>query len=187
MRIGKVNQQQSFKRVVQIKINTHQLKKDDDFIRKDLINVLNNKKSTSYPIFVRSRMKSFFKDILGDYNGRRGILLKEHNNKFYLISGQEAENISSIEEDVQYCAVSNKKAQKLINEIIIENIENGEEGNSFETKPTSLIELDVNKNQKRIENIKYSSCEQNDDGDIKGKKNEFSVKKTFELYEELIS
>lgn len=159
MRIGNINQSTNFGRIIKIHTTAPNLtKKEEEQATKELVNVLNSKKSNVYSSHdAIVDIKPYFKTILGDYNGKDGILTQKYYDNDYLISGEEAEQISKIKEAVDYNLISNKKAQKKIDEIFRTMVENGEEDECGIVKPTSVIQIEFTKPDIKADVIRYSS------------------------------
>ena len=165
MRIGKINQSTNFGRIIKIHTSApHLTKKEEQQATEELVNVLNSKKSNVYsPYDSNVTIRPYFKTILGDYNGKNGVLTQKYYGENYLVSGEEAEQISKIKEAVDFNLVSNKKAQKHIDEIFRMMVENGEEDECGIVKPDSLISVAFDKPTLKADSIRYYSCKDIDE------------------------
>lgn len=164
MRIGNINQSTNFGRIIKIHTSAPYLtKKEEEQATKELVNVLNSKKSNVYSSHdAIVDIKPYFKTILGDYNGKDGILTQKYYDNDYLISGEEAKQISKIREAVDADLVSSKKAQKRIDEIFRENVEDGAEDECGIVKPSSVIKIEYTKPDLKADIIRYASIKEID-------------------------
>lgn len=159
MRIGNINQSTNFGRIIKIHTTAPNLSKaKEEKAITDLVKVLNNEKSKRYQVpIVHNQIKNYFSAILGDYDGKNTVLTQKYYDEFYLVSGEEAKEISRIKKAVDMDLISSKKAQKKINEIFREKVENGEEDECGIVKPTSVIQIEFTKPDLKADVIKYSS------------------------------
>ena len=103
----------------------------------DVAKVLNSEKTSAYSRAESSSIRNYFQSILGDYNGKNGILMKRTNRgDVVLISGKDAQTIKEMEKNKK----NPEKAQEKINELIYAKLENG-----HGKKKESLIILDSSK------------------------------------------
>ena len=103
----------------------------------DVAKVLNSEKTSAYSRAESASIRNYFQSILGDYNGKNGILMKRTNRgDVVLISGKDAQTIKEMEKNKK----NPEKAQEKINELIYAKLENG-----HGKKKESLIILDSSK------------------------------------------
>lgn len=103
----------------------------------DVAKVLNSEKTSTYSRAESASIRNYFQSILGDYNGKNGILMKRTNRgDVVLISGKDAQTIKEMEKNKK----NPEKAQEKINELIYAKLENG-----HGKKKESLIILDSSK------------------------------------------
>ncbi len=96
MKINSINNQINFSRA--ILINTSKNKKTKEKYISTIGKVLNSEPSDVYNIKEEKKIRNFFKESLGDYNGENGISIRKiQNNDIVLLSGQDAEAIKTIE------------------------------------------------------------------------------------------
>lgn len=143
MQIHNINNTTSFGRIIELSNKNKNMnsagKKRFSQITAELNKVLNNQDSQFYTKEQRIQIKTFFEEILGDYNGKNKILTRELQDKTVIISGQDAKRVLELE------AISHKgkkeakhREQTYSNagSYIREKLENGKNG-----KPESSIEL----------------------------------------------
>lgn len=85
--------------------------------------VLNSEKTSAYSKSEAANIRNFFQAILGDYNGKDGIIMKRtQRGDDVLISGKDAQQIKEIEKGKNK---SSEKSQAKIEELIYAKLENG--------------------------------------------------------------
>ena len=174
MKIGKINQQPSFKRVVKLQTNAPHLKESEKKQAvKELSNVLDNKNSNIYTMIQQNDLKTFFHMALTDVKDEK-ILVRQNNGNDYVISGKEAEEISRLEDLITtekdlintYNLITSKdiieKSQKQIDNIIKNADENGLEKNENGFRPNSVIELNFRRPVLGIDDLLYFTFTQKD-------------------------
>ena len=103
MKINNINSQINFGRVIPVKTTfiqnnnaiTDGQKEDKAVI--DVVKVLNGSGSDLYTKEQSDTIRMFFKNILGDYNGQNGIMLRRVQNQMVILSGKDAEAIKNME------------------------------------------------------------------------------------------
>ena len=88
----------SFGRVIPINSitnpNSENKRKRVDNSTFEVAKVLNSEKSQIYSKEEAQSIRNFFKGVLGDYNGKDGILIKRtETGDLYMLSGKDAEHI----------------------------------------------------------------------------------------------
>lgn len=174
MRISKINQQSSFKRVVKLQTNAPHLKEGEKKQAvKELSNVLDNKNSNVYTMIQQNDLRTFFHMALADIKDEK-ILVRQNNGNNYVISGKEAEEISELEKQIEkekfliktYNLTPSKdiieKSQKKIDTIIKNADENGLEKNENGFRPNSVIELNFRRPVLGIDDLLYFTFTQKD-------------------------
>ena len=167
MRIGKINQQQSFKRVIKLQTNAPHLKeKEKQQALKELSNIFDKKNSNIYTMIQQNDIRTFFHMALTDVKDEK-ILIRQNNGNDFVISGNEAEEISKLEEQITkekelsetYGITPNKeileKSQKKIDKIIKNADENGVEIGDNGFRPNSVIELNFNRPVLSVDDLFY--------------------------------
>ena len=180
MRVNNINARASFARVIAISDErTGKISKYDDEKMNslsELQNVLNGHRSSIYSNNAAQKIRNFFKDILGDYNGKNGITIRSFGDDVILFSGEEANKLKQLEHQANYakdqvqCLCNMKRKRK---DGIIKNLKRKLTANALDMhengkndKPQSFIKLNfedkfVKNGQKlplqRINNISYSS------------------------------
>lgn len=164
MRISGINQTTNFGRIVKLHtISPNMSKNKEEKAIADIVKVLNNEETKRYQIpMVNNDIKRFFQAVLGDYNGKNTVLTQKYYDENYLISGEEAKQISKIKEAVDADLVSSKKAQKHIDEIFRENVEDGAEDECGIVKPSSVIQIEFTKPDSKADVIRYASIREID-------------------------
>lgn len=89
----------------------------------DVAKVLNSEKTSAYSKAESASIRNFFQSVLGDYNGKNGVLMKRtQRGDVVLISGKDALTIKEIEKGR---AKNPEKTQTKIEELIYAKLENG--------------------------------------------------------------
>jgi len=113
MRVNNINASPNFGRVIRL-----QDASGKDFEAKDrqfggsiaeLYSVLNSSYSPCYSKDEGEKLRAFFKRILGDYDGKRGIIIEKTRKGMYLISGKDAEEIRQLKHE---CYEKNKRQKE---------------------------------------------------------------------------
>ena len=169
MRISGINQTTNFGRIVKIHTSAPHLNKNkEEKAITELVKVLNNEESKRYQVpMVHNQIKRFFQAVLGDYNGKNTVLTQKYYDENYLISGEEAKQISKIKEAVDADLISNKKAQKKIDEIFRENVEDGAEDECGIVKPSSVIQIEFTKPDLKADVLRYTSIREENNAFIR--------------------
>ena len=82
----------------------------------DVAKVLNSEKTSAYSRAEAASIRNFFQNVLGDYNGKNGILMKRtQRGDDVLISGKDALTIKEIEKGK---TKNTEKTQSKIEELI---------------------------------------------------------------------
>lgn len=116
----------SFGRIIPIKSVTNpsseNQRKRVDNSTFEVARVLNSEKSTNYSKEEATSIRLFFRDILGDYNGKNGILIRRNEDgDLFLISGEDAKKLEKREKIkgyVEFKAENGKQKKKKDTEII---------------------------------------------------------------------
>lgn len=97
----------------------------------DVAKVLNSERTRTYSRAEAASIRAFFQSILGDYNGKNGILMKRtQRGDDVLISGEDTLTIKEIEKG----KIKNpEKTQAKIEELIYAKLENGNGENQDST------------------------------------------------------
>lgn len=116
----------SFGRIIPINSITapdyNSKKKRVDNSTYDVAKVLNSEKTSTYSKAEATSIRSFFQSILGDYNGKNGIIMKRTSRgDDVLISGKDAQTIKELDKNKK----NPDKAQAKIEEFIYAKLENG--------------------------------------------------------------
>lgn len=116
----------SFGRIIPINSITapdyNSKKKRVDNSTYDVAKVLNSEKTSTYSKTEATSIRSFFQSILGDYNGKNGIIMKRTSRgDDVLISGKDAQTIKELDKNKK----NPDKAQAKIEEFIYAKLENG--------------------------------------------------------------
>lgn len=168
MRIYNSNNQINFGRVIKITSQSNPLikgtdRKIDDSTH-EIVQVLNSEKTKNYTQDEATKIRAFFKNILGDYNGKNGIIMrKAFNEDIILLSGQDAKDIKNIEEESKKEKYRNRKLNNHYNihfyadKEIKKRVENGKY-----PKPLTILEfknsnLNLSQEQKYPKNIKFNT------------------------------
>ena len=102
--------------------------------------VLNSEKTTIYSKEEAQKIKNFFKEVLGDYNGKDGILIKRTEaGDLFMISGKDAEHLQNkekVEGYIELKAEDGKQKKKKDSQILLSSsqLENGEKPSKKSTK-----------------------------------------------------
>lgn len=159
LRINNIAANTAFGRVVKLVAPKEKVEfsaNDRDYgVLYELGNVLNGRNSRVYTDNQANKIREFFKNILGDYNGENGIRIEKAFGDTFIISGKDAEKLKALEEEhkISYRNVSgdrkngksnSKKAEAdrsarfLMGKKIAKNKEDGTHG-----RPESTIELSL--------------------------------------------
>ena len=147
MKINNLNNSISFKRVINVEtpMSIDSKKGEIDKRTIELAKVLNNRHSSLYTQEEAESIKTFFKTILGDYDGRTNIEIRKPNagKNVILLSGKDAKVIKKMEQEAALKKKSIQKSNSLSNRrkkeeqaLLTENInleiyrrlENGDKG-----------------------------------------------------------
>ena len=115
----------SFGRIIPITSDTTQKKNPKrrvDNSTYEIAKILNSEKSTIYSRNESANIRSFFRNILGDYNGQNGILMKKSSaGDTFLISGKDAEKLKETTEIDEYIEkyFHNRQKKGKENELIL--------------------------------------------------------------------
>lgn len=128
---------------------------------KDISRILNGNISPEYNEEQHKKIKNFFVDILGDYDGKSGVSLrKTTNGDVFLFSGEEAKRLRKAEIRENLDTKKNKAAKykENVSSEARKNVENliyklSENGNNF--KPKSFFK--IKSDNDGIERINYES------------------------------
>ena len=89
----------------------------------EVAKVLNSEKSTVYSNDEATQIRHFFKEVLGDYNGKNGILIRRtESGDLFMISGADAKKLQhkeKIEGFIDLKAEDGKQRRKKDTEIIL--------------------------------------------------------------------
>ena len=121
----------SFGRIIPVKSvtnpNSENRRKRVDNSTFEIAKVLNSENSSVYTKEEATSIRDFFKTILGDYNGRNGILIRRTEaGDLFLISGadtQKLEKKEKIEGYIELKAENGKKQRRKDTEIILSSSE----------------------------------------------------------------
>lgn len=181
MRVNNINTNTSFSRAIRVldaQTGHISSKYDDEKMSsiRELQNVLNSGESEVYPDSTAQKIRIFFKQILGDYNGENGIIIKPFGKEIILFSGEEARKLKQLDSQAAYtkeqvdrsCHMKRKRkdaiihnAQKKVTMSVFNMLEN-----SKAKKPNSTLQLSFKdeyikspefKLQQKIETISYFS------------------------------
>ena len=183
MKISSISNTNSFGRVIQL-INASNPESTRSNA-KELVRVLNNSDSNVYSQNQTGKVRNFFVDILGDYNGYNQIMTRKlSDGRNVLISGEDAKDLKYMElelhEQRDRVQKNSRKRQyftelfrKAFDKEINERLENGKKG-----KPNTIIKFYTdNKNKSQINKIDYEfykeTCSKN------GEKSIFEEEQTF--------
>ena len=117
MRINNIAANTAFGRVIKLNAPKEKVEfsaDDRDFgVLHELENVLNSRNSRVYTKSQSEKIREFFKNILGDYNGENGIRIEKAYGDTVIISGEDAKKLKELEEKhgVSYKRVSAFKAR----------------------------------------------------------------------------
>ena len=120
----------------------------------ELENVLNSRNSSVYTKNEANKIRDFFKKILGDYNGKNGIMIKKAFGDTVVISGEDVKKVRELElqNNISYSnldsGIGKKKRRKEKKKGFIEiaeKIRQANENGAF-GKPDSII----NKKKKKM-------------------------------------
>lgn len=127
MKINSINNTTSFKRVIKIDSVTNpkypQTRRKIDNSTFAVCKALNSEKTSTYSRKEAEDLRNFFTDILGDYNGENGIIMRRiDDGDVVLLSGEDAQRIKTLEEKksneraaiLSNRKLSNNKKQKYI-------------------------------------------------------------------------
>ncbi len=164
MRVQSVNSAINFGRVIEIKSVTNpELSADrmklDNFTYK-INDILNSSDVTGYSRGERKAIRRFFKDVLEDYNGYNGILIRRFGkNRIALISGKDFEYFNKMEKNYKndiYNLYSTDEAKikkrksefyKEFDRAIMHRLENGKS-----KKAEAIIQFDSSQLQEKKDN-----------------------------------
>lgn len=89
----------------------------------EVAKVLNSEKTNAYSKEEAQSIRNFFKDILGDYNGKDGILIKRTEaGDLYMLSGNDAEHIKGkekVEGYIELKAEDGKQKKKKDSQVVL--------------------------------------------------------------------
>ena len=75
--------------------------------------VLNSKNTSTYSREEAKKIRNFFKEILGDYNGKNGVLIKRtEDGDLFIISGKDAEHLKNKEKIEGYVGLKAEDGRK---------------------------------------------------------------------------
>lgn len=180
MKVNNINTAAAFTRAIRLLDGqANRISKYDDekmsSIR-ELQKVLNSRESEIHPDNTAQKIRNFFKEILGDYNGENGIIIRPFGRKIILFSGKEADKLKQLDAQAAYtkdqvdrsCHVKRKRkdliiqnAKKKVETGALDMLENG--GNN---KPNSTLEISFKdkfvknsefETQQEIEAVSYMS------------------------------
>ena len=117
----------SFGRVIPIKSITNpsseNKRKRVDNSTFEVAKVLNSEKTKTYSQEEAQSIRNFFKEVLGDYNGKDGILIKRTaSGDLYMLSGKDAEHLNGKEKVdgyVELKAEDGKQKKKKDSQIVL--------------------------------------------------------------------
>lgn len=151
MKAGSISTNINFGRAIKIDSTTSPMItrniKEVDGNTKEIETVLNSNHSKKYKKVQCEKIRGFFRQALGDYNGKNGIIFRLVDGNIILLSGKEAEEIKALEDNrdeymqniVFNFGVNSpmfKKAENIIQDKINEYLEDGKNG-----KPESKFEF----------------------------------------------
>jgi len=148
LRINNIDANTAFGRVIRLNPPPSRVEfsSDDRYfgVLHDLENVLNSRGSAVYTRGESNRIREFFKNILGDYNGRNGIMIQKAYGDTVIISGDDFQKINELEKEhgVSYSNISSAKGRK----------KNKDNRDSKSKEARILIAKEI---EKRNENGKY--------------------------------
>ena len=170
MRVQPIISKINFGRVIEVKSVTNpELSKDRmklDNSTYKISDILNSKKVTGYSKEEQNSIRSFFKDVLEDYNGYNGILIRRFGkNRIALISGGDFNYFNKMEKhyknDIRYlynndeAKTKKRKAEfyKKFDNAIMSRLENGKH-----KKDESIIQFDSKQSsgKVKIDKFKYT-------------------------------
>lgn len=89
----------------------------------EVVKVLNSEKSSKYSKEESGKIRSFFQNVLGDYNGKNGIIMKRtEDGDLVLLSGKDAKEAAKNKTDISAKIeekLENGKKQKPDTEIVL--------------------------------------------------------------------
>lgn len=101
LKINNINTNTAFGRVIKFNAPKERVEFSEDDRRfgslRDLQKVLNSEKTDIYTKNEADRIKGFFKNILGDYNGQNGIIIAKAHGDTVIISGEDAKTVKALE------------------------------------------------------------------------------------------
>lgn len=150
MRINNISPGSAFGRVIKVNSisNPGRLNVPVDESTYDVARVLNGERVQNYSEKEAKRIRGFFKDILGDYNGKDGIVMRKIGKDVFLLSGEDAAKHKEYMKEQaikaeQYDYKNRKKflinVRKVADNRILNKAENGEN-----SRRNSDIEFAVN-------------------------------------------
>lgn len=98
----------------------------------EVVKVLNSEKSSKYSREESSKIRSFFQAVLGDYNGKNGILMKRtEDGDLVLLSGKDAKEAAKNKTDINKLIeskIEDGKKQKPDTQIVLSSSKLTEDG-----------------------------------------------------------
>ena len=139
----------SFGRVIPVKSVTNpsreNTKKRVDNSTFEVARVLNSEKSTTYSKEEAQSIRNFFKEVLCDYNGRDGILIRRTNaGDIFMISGKDAKHLQDKEKIEGYIDLMEEDGQRKKRreaQIVLSSSQIVEDGDNS-IKPVKKIKID---------------------------------------------
>ena len=168
MKVNSVNSNLGFKRAIPVTTSVYYPNSgralDESTI--EVAKVLNSKKSSAYSQDTATKMKVFFKSVLGDYNGTNGIEFRKlpEKNMIVMLSGKDLNAIKRLEEQQRPIkkqinkskTLSRNNKKKVIEELhtqvdkeILRRLENGADG-----KTKSHIDFRTDYMNNKVKSIK---------------------------------
>ncbi len=114
MRINNIGANTTFGRVIKLNAPPQKVEfsaDDRNFgVLYELENVLNSRGSGVYTRNESNKIREFFKNILGDYSGKNGIMIEKAFGDTVIISGDDAKKVKELEEQygLSYSHISRK-------------------------------------------------------------------------------
>ena len=139
----------SFGRVIPVKSVTNpspeNTRKRVDNSTFEVARVLNSEKSTTYSKEEAQIIRCFFKEILGDYNGKDGILIKRTEaGDLFMLSGKDAEHLQNKEKIDAYIDIKSedgKRKKRKEAQIVLSSSQIVEDGGNS-TNPVKKTKID---------------------------------------------
>ena len=162
MNINSINRNINFGRIIKIEIINPKVNYEEKQNAKEHFVEAARSNINCPPWKTEYALPGWFNGLFPEFDiYHKNLFLQKHNNQDYLVFGEEAEQISKIKKAVEHNLVSKKKAQKQIDKIFRENVEDGQEKKGGGCMPNTVFRILLYGDKYSIKEIGYYSVMQN--------------------------